>query len=77
MIISAAVKILLKKKIENLLTMTKNEYKVFQKYQKMKPSEFLEYVFGIKLFAYQKILVDVFADIPILTQDRNYIERFV
>ena len=27
---------------------------------KMKPSEFLEYAFGIKLFAYQKILVDVF-----------------
>lgn len=42
--------------------MTKNEYKVLRKYQKMKPSEFLEYVFGIKLFAYQKILVDVFTD---------------
>ena len=41
--------------------MTKNEYKVLRKYQKMKPSEFVEYVFGIKLFAYQKILVDVFA----------------
>ena len=61
--------------MENLLTMTKNEYKILRKYQKMKPSEFLEYVFGIKLFAYQKILVDVFADIPIFTQDRNYIER--
>ena len=46
--------------MENLLTMTKNEYKVFRKYQKMKPSEFLEYIFGIKLFAYQKILIDVF-----------------
>ena len=64
-------------KMENLLIMTKNEYKVLQKYQKMKPSEFIVYVFGIKLFAYQKILVDVFADIPIFTQDRNYIERFV
>ena len=63
--------------MENLLTMTKNEYKVLRKYQKMKPSEFMEYVFGIKLFAYQKILVDVFADIPIFTKDRNYIERFV
>ena len=42
--------------------MTKNEYKVLRKYQKMKPSEFLEYAFGIKLFAYQKILLDVFAD---------------
>ena len=42
--------------------MTKNEYKVLRKYQKMKPSKFLECVFGIKLFAYQKILVDVFAD---------------
>ncbi len=48
--------------MENLLIMTKNEYKVLRKYQKMKPSEFLEYVFGIKLFAYQKILVDVFTD---------------
>ena len=48
--------------MENLLTMTKNEYKVFRKYQKMKPSEFLEYVFGIKLFAYQKVLVDTLAD---------------
>ena len=47
-------------KMENLLIMTKNEYKVLRKYQKMKPSEFLEYVFGIKLLAYQKILVDVF-----------------
>ena len=46
--------------MENLLIMTKNEYKVLRKYQKMKPSEFLEYVFGIKLFAYQKILIDVF-----------------
>ena len=42
--------------------MTKNEYNVLQKYQKMKPSEFIEYAFGIKLFAYQKILLDVFAD---------------
>lgn len=49
-------------KMEILLIMTKNEYKVLRKYQKMKPSEFLEYVFGIKLFAYQKILVDIFAD---------------
>ena len=46
--------------MENLLTMTKNEYKVFENIKKMKPSEFLEYVFGIKLFAYQKILIDVF-----------------
>ena len=42
--------------------MTKNEYRVLRKYQKMKPSEFVEYVFGIKLLAYQKILVDAFAD---------------
>ena len=42
--------------------MTKDEYKVLRKYQKMKPSEFVEYVFGIKLFAYQKVLIDVFAD---------------
>lgn len=42
--------------------MTKDEYKVLRKYQKMKPSEFVEYVFGIKLFAYQKVLVDAFAD---------------
>lgn len=42
--------------------MTKNEYKVLRKYQKMKPSEFVEYVFGIKLLAYQKVLVDAFAD---------------
>lgn len=48
-------------KMENLLIMTKNEYKVLRKYQKMKPSEFIEYAFGIKLFAYQKILIDVFA----------------
>ena len=47
-------------KMENLLIMTKNEYKVFENIKKMKPSEFLEYVFGIKLLAYQKILVDVF-----------------
>ena len=40
--------------------MTKNEYKILRKYQKMKPSEFLEYIFGIKLLAYQKILIDVF-----------------
>lgn len=49
-------------KMEILLIMTKNEYKVLRKYQKMKPSEFLEYALGIKLFAYQKILVDIFAD---------------
>lgn len=42
--------------------MTKDEYKVLRKYQKMKPSEFVEYVFGIKLYLYQKILVDAFAD---------------
>ena len=42
--------------------MTKNEYKVLRKYQKMKPSEFVEYVFGIELFAYQKVLIDVFAN---------------
>ena len=41
--------------------MTKNEYKVLRKYKKMKPSEFIEYAFDIKLFAYQKILIDVFA----------------
>ena len=40
--------------------MTKNEYKVLRKYQKMKSSEFLEYVFGIKLYTYQKILIDAF-----------------
>ena len=49
-------------KMEILLIMTKNEYKVLRKYQKMKPSEFFEYALGIKLFAYQKILVDIFAD---------------
>ena len=48
--------------MEISLIMTKNKYKVLRKYQKMKPSEFLECVFGIKLFAYQKILVDVFTD---------------
>lgn len=42
--------------------MTKNEYRVLRKYQKMKPSEFVEYVFGIKLLASQKVLVDAFAD---------------
>ena len=42
--------------------MTKDEYKVLRKYQKMKPSEFVEYVFGIKLFVYQKVLVDTLAD---------------
>lgn len=42
--------------------MTKDEYKVLRKYQKMKPSEFVEYVFGIELFAYQKVLIDVFAN---------------
>lgn len=63
--------------MKNLLTMTKNEYKVLRKYQKMKPSEFIEYAFGIKLFAYQKIFIDVFADISNLTQDRKYIKRFV
>ena len=35
---------------------------LLRKYQKMKPSEFVEYVFGIKLFAYQKVLVDTLAD---------------
>ena len=49
-------------KMENLLIMTKNEYKILRKYQKMKPSEFLEYVFGIKLFAYQKIFIDAFTN---------------
>ena len=48
--------------MENLLIMTKNEYKVLRKYQKMKPSEFIEYAFGIKLFAYQKIFIDVFTN---------------
>lgn len=42
--------------------MTKNEYKILRKYQKMKPSEFLEYVFGIKLFVYQKIFIDAFTN---------------
>lgn len=43
--------------------MTKDEYKkVLQKYQKMKPSELIESVFDIKLYPYQKIFVDVFAD---------------
>lgn len=43
--------------------MNKDEYKKFyKKYQKMKPSEFMECVFGIKLFAYQKILLDILAD---------------
>lgn len=43
--------------------MTKDEYKkVLQKYQKMKPSEFMEHVFDIKLCQYQKILVDAFVD---------------
>ena len=46
--------------MKNLQIKTKNEYKILRKYQKMKPSEFIEYVFGIKLFAYQKILIDVF-----------------
>ena len=40
--------------------MTKNEYKILRKYQKMKPSEFLEYAFGIKLFAYQKMFLRIF-----------------
>lgn len=40
----------------------KNEYKILRKYQKIKFSEFVEYVFGTKLFAYQKILIDAFAD---------------
>ena len=42
--------------------MTKDEYKVLRKYQKMKPSEFVEYVFGIKLLANQKFWVDTLAD---------------
>ena len=41
--------------------MTKDEYKVLRKYQKMKPSEFIEYVYGIKLMWYQKIFVDTLA----------------
>ena len=41
--------------------MTKDEYKVLRKYQKMKPSEFIEYVYGIKLMLYQKIFVDALA----------------
>ena len=36
------------------------KYEILQKYQKMKPSEFIENVFGIKLLFYQKILVDIF-----------------
>lgn len=40
----------------------KNKYKVLRGYQKMKPSEFVEYVFDIKLFAYQKVFIDAFAD---------------
>ena len=72
MIISAAVKILLKKKMEDLLIMTKNEYKVLRKYhQKMKPSEFIEYVFDIKLYTYQKIFIDIFYKIKkILLEDK-------
>ena len=31
---------------------------LLRKYRNMKPSEFIEEVFGIKLLAYQKILVD-------------------
>ena len=31
---------------------------LLRKYRNMKRSEFIEYVFGIKLLAYQKILVD-------------------
>ena len=38
--------------------MTKNKYEILRKYQKMKPSEFVEYIFGIKLLTYQKVLVD-------------------
>ena len=49
--------------MENLLTMIKNEYKILRKYhQKMKPSELIEYVFDIKLYTYQKIFLDVFAN---------------
>ena len=36
--------------------------KQYEDIKKMKPSEFLEYVFGIKFFAYQKVLVDTLAD---------------
>ena len=36
--------------------------KQYEGIKKMKPSEFLEYAFGIKLFAYQKVLVDTLAD---------------
>ena len=42
--------------------------KVLQNYQKMKPSELIESVFGIKLYPYQKIFVDDFAD------KRNFME---
>ena len=38
------------------------KYEILRKYQKMKPSEFVEYVSGIKLLNYQKILVDTFAN---------------
>lgn len=39
----------------------RDRMKQYEGIKKMKPSEFIEYAFGIKLFAYQKILVDVFA----------------
>lgn len=38
------------------------KYEILRKYQKMKPSEFVESVLGIKLFNYQKILVDIFTN---------------
>lgn len=38
----------------------RDRMKQYEDIKKMKPSEFLEYIFGIKLFAYQKILIDVF-----------------
>ena len=43
----------------------------YENIKKMKPSEFVEYVFGIKLFAYQKVLVDTLAD------KRNFVFLFM
>ena len=43
--------------------------KQYEGIKKMKPSEFLEYAFGIKLYTYQKILVDVF------TNEKKFYER--
>lgn len=39
-----------------------NGGELLRKYRNMRPSKFVEHVYGIKLFAYQKVLVDVFAD---------------